>query len=69
MRVSRELAVDLSSSAIDRLIASGSSLRDPSTVENPIAVAIAVGIVIMLVDDVAMVGVENIVDASGIQKL
>jgi hypothetical protein len=69
VRVSRELAVELSNGALDRLIASGSSLRDPGTVENPVAVAIAVGIVIMLVDDVAMVGVENIVDASGIQKL
>jgi len=71
LQVAKNLGIRLSDKAIDRIVAGGSLMhdRDPGTVENPIAVAVAVGIVIMLVDDVAMAGVEKIVDVSGVQKL
>ncbi len=70
-RVAHDLGVKLSDKAIDRIVAGGSIMHDhdPLAVMNPIAVAVAVGIVIMLVDDVAMAGVEQIIDVSGIQKL
>ncbi|HEY0525596.1 MAG TPA: hypothetical protein VGD08_19545 [Stellaceae bacterium] len=70
-QVARELGIKLSDKAIDRIVAGGSVMHDhdPGTVENPVAIAVVVGVVIMLVDDVAMVGVEKIVDVSGVQKL
>jgi hypothetical protein len=61
--VSRALGVNLSDNALDRVMAGGSSvsLLGPGAVMNPVAVAIAVGIVIMLVDKPG----DRIIDRSG----
>jgi len=66
--VATKLGVKISDSAIDRIrgIAAVNQFLPPgSTVENPVAVAVAVAIVIMLVDR----PVEQVIDASGVEKL
>ena len=67
-QVAKDLGIELSEAALDRLIAGGSWV-DPESVQNPIAVAVAVGIVIMLVDDEAITGLQNVRDLSGVRKL
>jgi hypothetical protein len=50
--VAKAVGVELSAAAVDRVLAvagSGSRL-DPGTVQNPVAIAVVVGVVIMLVD-------------------
>jgi hypothetical protein len=63
------LKVQLSEKAFDRIVAGGgSAIFDPGKVMNPIAVAVAVGIVIMLVDKNAELARIPIKDRSGIVK-
>lgn len=69
--VARNLGVELSDAAISRIVAGGNSVirpHDGSEVQNPIAVAVAIGIVIMLVDDETLKGRIPITDRSGLQK-
>lgn len=63
------LKLELSDKAFERIVAGGSSvIYNPGTVMNPIAVAVAVGIVIMLVTrDAELVNIP-IKDRSGIAK-
>jgi len=66
--VSQALGVELSDAAIDRLVAVGSGgIRRPGgEVENPaVVVAVAVGVLIMLVDKPAEFEVLAIRDRSG----
>jgi hypothetical protein len=69
--VSRAIDVTLSEAAIDRVLAvAGSSSRlGPGAVENPIAIAVVVGIVIMLVDRPAELEHLAVQDRSGREKL
>lgn len=68
--VSKAVGIELSDAALDRLIAVGGSARiGPGPVENPVAVAVAVGIVIMLVDRPAEIEQLAIRDRSIRQKL
>lgn len=63
------LKVRLSDKAFDRILAGGGSmLFNPGEVMNPIAVAVLVGIVIMLVDRSAQEPVLNVIDRSGMAK-
>jgi len=63
------LKVQLSDKAFERIVAGGSStIFDPGTVMNPIAVAVAVGVVIMLVTKDAGIVRIPVKDRSGIAK-
>lgn len=67
--VATALKVQLSDKAFDRIVAGGgSAIFDPGSVMNPIAVAVAVGIVIMLVDRDAELANIRVKDRSGIVK-
>lgn len=67
--VSRAVGVELSNAALDRLAAVNDNARiGPGAVENPIAVAVAVGIVIMLIDRPAEIEQLAILDRSLGQK-
>ncbi|MFN8463903.1 MAG: hypothetical protein U0X20_00070 [Caldilineaceae bacterium] len=65
-QVSQSLDVQLSDAALNRIIAGGASVSflGPGAVQNPVAVAVAVGIVIMLVDRPA----DVVLDRSGLAK-
>ncbi|OQR53540.1 hypothetical protein [Bacillus sp. CDB3] len=65
--VAKQLKADISSSAIERILTGGASALNGSDRMNPVAVAVAVGIVIMLVDDPARRGIP-IRDSSGLEK-
>jgi len=68
--VSRAVGVELSEAALDRLAAVNDNARiGPGPAENPIAVAVAVGIVIMLVDRPTEIEQLAIRDRSLGQKL
>lgn len=66
--VAKQLNVEISSSAIERILTGGASvITGPGDRMNPIAVAVAVGIVIMLVDKPASSS-SIIKDSSGLRK-
>lgn len=63
------LGANLSDDALDRILISRSStIIDSGAVMNPVAVAVAVGIVIMLVDRNADQGILGVRDSSGVVK-
>jgi len=65
----KALKVQLSDRAFDRIVAGGgSAIFDPGRAMNPIAIAVVVGIVIMLVDRNAELATIPIRDRSGIVK-
>ena len=67
--VSAKLKVQLSDKAFDRIVAGGSStIFDPGIAANPVAIAVVVGIVIMLYDRNAELANLRVKDRSGIAK-
>ena len=65
----KSLKVKLSDAAIERISAGGvSTIFDPGTVMNPVAIAVVVGVVIMLVPTEAGKGKFVINDLSGVSK-
>ena len=64
-----DLGVKLSPEAFDRIVAGGSGFSfDPGSVMNPVAIAVVVGVVIMLVPTEAGVTNLSVFDRSGLAK-
>ncbi len=67
--VAERLGMSLSDAAANRLITAGASAYvDPGSVMNPVAIAVVVGVVIMLVDREAVPSRLSVIDRSGRAK-